>query len=159
MTSTVDRVPGLLRRTLLMLLAAVLAATGLVATTPGAAQAALCGQPSHVWWATPGGSLGGGNTIYVPAGSTSYATGIVSPGWPITFHAPPGFFVSVSGGGVSPDGSSFTTTPADGNCVVHHDQNIINTPQRGTFYIYADYADWGLNQVLYNQFVGTLVVY
>src|SRR4051794_18176900 len=142
----------------LFMVALLTAAVALIAA-PSTAYAALCGQNTHIWWATPGGSLADGSTTYVPAGSTSYATGVVSPGWPITFYAPPGFFRSVSGGGVSADGSTFTTTPSDGNCVVHHDQNIINTPDRGTFFIYADYADWNQNKTIYHAFVGTLVVY
>ncbi len=51
----------------------------LVVVTPGSAQAATCGQPTHVWWATPGGSLGGGDTVTLAPGAPAWATGVVAP--------------------------------------------------------------------------------
>lgn len=162
MTGAIDmalkRAP--VRRGLFLLAASLLLAGAFTGVSPKPAAAALCGQPTHIWWATPGGSLTNGDTVYVPAGSANYTTGVVSPGWPITWYAPPGFFHDVNGGGgVSADGSSFTTTPSDSNCVVHHQDNVVFTPDRGTYFIYADYADWEQNQVIFHAFVGTLVVY
>ncbi|HYS39035.1 MAG TPA: hypothetical protein VEO01_25750 [Pseudonocardiaceae bacterium] len=97
---------------------------------PSPAFAATCGQPTHVWIATPAGSLANGNTVTLPVGTATYQTGVVSPGTSITFNG-------------ANFANSVTTTTADGNCVVHHQDNImyIGYPT-GTWPIYATYILW-----------------
>jgi hypothetical protein len=127
-------------RRLVLALAAcsALMVPAVVLTSSGTAFAATCGQPAHVWWATPGGSLGGGNTITLAPGSPAWATGVVAPGTQIFYFTTDGFFF-VNG----QNETAFSTTAADGNCVVHHDLNqIFIPPQAGPIDVYASYDDW-----------------
>lgn len=111
-----------------LLSSALLLAT--VALLPSTAFAATCGQPTHVWIATPAGSLANGNTVTLHVGTATYQTGVVSPGTSITFNG-------------ANFANSVTTTTADGNCVVHHQDNVmyIGYPT-GTWPIYATYIPW-----------------
>lgn len=124
------RVAGRSRRAVFGVLAAaaLVVPTGVVAATPAAA--VTCGQPSTAFWATPGGTLANGSTVTVAVGQVAFMTGIVPPGTGVTY----------SGANLA---STVTTTAADGNCVVHHQDNpvIIGNP-RGTWPIFASYTRW-----------------
>ena len=156
------RMPRLQRwrslRLVLVLGAGLLAVpASILASTP--AQAATCGQPAHVWWATPGGSLANGNTVNVANGTTVYLTGVVTPNTHILWHASPGTFsgpLLPTVPGVSSNGDTYYGTNADGNCVVHHQDNplVVFT---GTYTIYAQYLD-PVNGFQANVLVGTITV-
>jgi hypothetical protein len=135
------------RRTRALLSAGLLlSAVGVLTVLPSPAFAATCGQPTHVWIATPAGSLANGNTVTLPVGTTTYQTGVVSPNTPITFTG-------------ANTNMRVTTTNADGNCVVHHQDNVmfIGNPT-GTWPIYATYTPWetGIQQTTLVGFINVV---
>jgi hypothetical protein len=128
----------------------LVAGTGLtVAVAAPAAAAETCGQASHVWLATPGGSLGDGGTVTVSVGNNVYATGVAQRDSRVTLHMR------------FPDGSVTglpATTPADGNCVVHHETNTTTMPFHPTsIRVTADYTPWETG-VVTSVFLGTITV-
>ncbi len=125
---------------------------GMVAA-PQSALAATCGQSTHVWFATPGGSLGGGNTVTLSPGSPAWATGVVAPNTNIFYWTTDGFFF-VNG----QNETAFTTTSSDGNCVVHHENNEIFIPaQSGPIDVYASYEQWETGTWV-TSYVGEIVI-
>lgn len=130
-----------------------LALMAVVVASPGTAHAATCGQPTHVWWATPGGSLGSGDTVTLGPGSPAWATGIVAPNTTIFYWTTDGYFF-VNG----QNETAFTTTASDGNCVVHHENNQIYIPaQSGPIDVYASYEQWETGTWV-QTYVGQIVV-
>jgi hypothetical protein len=118
----------------------------------GSAQAAInpCGQGSHVWMATSGGSLGGGGDVNVKGGSVAYRTGVVTRNTYITFH-----YQYDDGQTVTPP----VTSLADGNCVVHHEANGSLMPGAGhAIRVTADYIPWetGEGETVYGSYAGTI---
>jgi hypothetical protein len=111
--------------------AALLAAALSVApATASAAPDAACAQPTHVWLATPAGSLGDGNTLTLPIGTETYETGVVLAGSNITFTGTNGI-------------NQIPTTTAGANCVVSHQNNILTIgAPTGTYPIFATYTPW-----------------
>jgi hypothetical protein len=120
-----------------MLLAAALLAPVLMAVTPAAAFAANCGQATHVWWATPNGSLANGSTVNLPNGTVAFMTGVVTPNTAIIYDTPDGLF-DINGSLTH----SIGTTGADGNCVVHHQDNPITVRGSGRVSVFATYGRW-----------------
>ena len=130
-----------------------LALMAVAVVSPGIAQAATCGQSTHVWWATPGGSLGNGNTVTVSPGSPAWATGVVAPNTTIYYWTTDGYFF-VNG----QTETAFTTTASDGSCVVHHQDNQIFIPaQSGPIDVYASYEQWETGTWV-QTYVGELVI-
>lgn len=132
--------PKRLRRWFLALAATSTLIVPAVAVLPAAgAAAASCGQPAKAWWVTPGGSIGGGGTLTVPAGTPAWMTGIAMPGTSIYYFTTSGFLYAY--GQLT---TNVVTTAADGNCVVHHgDNQIYIPPQSGLpVVLYATYQNW-----------------
>ena len=128
-----------LRRWVLVLAASSTLFVPAVAVLPAAsASAATCGQSANAWWVTPSGSIGNGGTLTVPGGSPAWMTGIVKPGTQIYYFTTSGFLFA--GGQLT---TNVLTTSADGNCVVHHQDNQIYIPPQGGIpvVLYATYQD------------------
>lgn len=149
-----------LRRWALRALAGALTIPGLaVLPCTSASASTTCkplsqgGQATHVWVGSfsNGGTIASdspGGTIHVPSGGTLYLTGVVLNGTSITFHF----------GDVNGLTQPFTTSNADGNCVVHHDdsQNEIPFTGIGQFQVTADYTIWESGQRVNGVFLGTI---
>jgi hypothetical protein len=146
------------------LVAAVIAmAMAMLALAPVSASAAgrspvgvqaSCGQHSQAWIKAFGyGILHSdipNGTLQVPAGVPIYHTGIVVPGTRIRFQyvnldANTTFFIS--------------SAPASGNCVVPHEQAVLDTSIFGgtRWGVGALYVAWEDNQ-LHSVILGTLIV-
>jgi hypothetical protein len=146
------------------LVAAVVAlAMTMLALAPASASAggrspvgvqASCGQHSQAWIKAFGyGILHSdipNGTLQVPAGTPIYHTGIVVPGTRIRFQyvnldANTTFFIS--------------SAPASGNCVVPHEQAVLDTSIFGgtRWGVGALYVAWEDNQ-LHSVILGTLIV-
>jgi hypothetical protein len=108
-----------------------------------------CGQATHVWAATPGGSLGSGSTVNIPAGSSIYLTGVVFPGSAVTYH-----FHYSSGLEQVRD-----TTNSDTRCVVHHEENqYVTASDHEQIVVTADYYPWEVasRPAVFSEFIGTI---
>ena len=148
--------PKRLRRWVVALTAASSLIVPALTVLPAAsASAARCEQGGGLpWWVTPSGWVLGGNTVTVPAGSPAWMTGVVMPGTDIFYFTTSGFLSA---------GNQLTTTvhttKADGNCVVHHDQNqVFIPPQSGIpVILYATFQN-GNTGAWETQFVGQINV-
>lgn len=130
-----------------------LAFTGIMMVSPASALAATCGQSTHVWMATSGGSLGNGDTVTLGPGSPLWATGVVAPNTTIFYWTTDGYFF-VNG----QNETAFTTTASDGNCVVHHENNQVFIPaQSGPIDVYASYEQWETGTWV-QTYVGEIVI-
>ncbi len=92
--------------------------------------AQTCQQPSHVW------VHGISNNAAYPVGTVIYPTGVVQPNTSANF-----IFTHASTGNIE---RLKTTFPAQSNCVIHHEQEVMSTGDWpvGTYNVHVSYTSW-----------------
>jgi hypothetical protein len=132
--------------------ASVLLAAASVAATATPASADPCNQPTHVWIATPSGSLANGNTVLVGHSWSVWVTGVVSSGTSITWQ-----FIQIGDPPIFDP--PLNTQAANGNCVVNQQQVSVASigPVNSRITVEATYTDWETHQ-LGQHFVGYLEI-
>jgi hypothetical protein len=135
-----------------MAVAGVLLATAAVAVTARPASADPCNQSSHVWVATPSGSLANGNTVVVGHSWSVWVTGVVSSGTGIAWQ-----FIQIGDPPIF--NQPYNTRSANGNCVVNQEQVSVASigPVGSRINVEATYTDWETHQ-LGQHFVGYLLI-
>jgi len=105
-----------------------------VLPSASALAATSCKQPTHVWIATPAGTLANGNTLALAPDTLVYPVGVVQPGTTIYFYTP------------SQAALGYRTNAAGSNCVVNQPQSgnapAIGDVPAGTYPVDATYIPW-----------------
>jgi hypothetical protein len=126
---------GHARRWILAVAASAALVIPVAAVLPSAsALASSCAQPTHVWIATPAGSLANGNEVALAPLTSVYPVGVVQPGTSIYFFTP------------SQSALGYRTGNAGGNCVVNQPSQsnapVIGFVPAGTYPVDATYTPW-----------------
>ncbi len=126
----------------MLLASGILLSSAMVGLPSAPAFASTCQQPSHVWVATPAGTLANGNTLTLSTGTQVYPVGVVQPGSYI-------FFTSYQGNAPYDVDVYINPNAANGNCVVNQ-PSPGNAPLIGSgpgfWSVTANYVSWETGQ-------------
>jgi hypothetical protein len=130
------------RRSITVIASGAMLVSAMVALPSASALAATCNQSSHVWVATPAGTLANGNTLTLSTGTKVYPVGVVQPGSYI-------FFTSYEGNAPYDVDVYINPNAANGNCVVNQpsssDAPLIGSGP-GFWSVTANYVSWETGQ-------------